>query len=198
MRLTTAALSMGALVLGSGVGMSPASAYTTITVETPDCARCRVSIQSIENHDYGFFQLKHGRAKIHLDEGITSFALGIDSKEGFSGIASQTVIAFQYRYFPVGSPVSAAQSREGRSARICHAPLDGETIRFRVKKIPIPKSYFKRKGVIPPQPGQKFTLRAWASPTASTVDTYSPTNQGITGIQNDVCGPVDIRPRLLQ
>lgn len=183
---------LGALVSASLVlGATPVSA-ATVDVVVKGCNNCQVTWISGES-ERGWPNQKPvsaagGSATLQIPDKVTAIALGVlYGKRGFSGLSALDVVAFQYRGFIPGQSVSDDQSRSSRRARICHQVRDAETLRVRVAKVPITQAA-RDRSVIPIPHAQKFTLRAWASPTLSTTDKWTTAYRGEVGVQNTICG----------
>ena len=69
---------------------------------------------------------------VSVPDWVDSFQVGVTTKGGVSGPASEATVAWQYRGYGVGEGVSNRLSRNAKGARIWAAQVDGGNLRFRV------------------------------------------------------------------
>lgn len=192
MRLRALLLTFAVAIGGPSLVTSPAAAKDiTVTVRAAGCSDCRLTVITDDWDKWGWsdrqVQIRGGKATLRMPSKVGGYALGVYDHNGYTGLSAVDTVAFQYRGFAPGDPVSARRSAAGRKARICHQAVDGETVRVRIVKVPI-TAKMRRKSVIPIPRAQKYTMRAWASPTLSTTDRWTSTWHGETGVSNTVCG----------
>ena len=148
MRIRSAALTACLLI---GITSAPALADKTVTLEAEGCPSCRVTVGSVEQvepfdendprwRSFGeSYQLDRGRVVVSVPDWVDSFQVGVTTKGGVSGPNSVASVAWQYRGYGVGEVVTNRMSRRAKAARICAAPVDGDTLRFRVQRERGPK-----------------------------------------------------------